>query len=242
MSSKPIPNGTSMSPNARERRLPAPDMTSWQPVIFDAASASSRAELDALIERQRGIACSDTIEQQLVDYARTLLKDKQAPQEVVRAKVLEVLAGRDASELGSWVYYPWRNQLTHLLPKSTFRDLRLDRNRHRITHAEQSVLLDKCIGIVGLSVGSAGLTTMVLEGVGGRFRIADFDALDVSNLNRLRASVLDVGVNKAVMAARAILEIDPYLEVEQDVGGWKQFCDETHDPAPTRQRSRGRGL
>jgi molybdopterin/thiamine biosynthesis adenylyltransferase len=214
MSSKPIPNGTPSSPDARQRQLPAPDMTSWQPVVFDAASASSRAELDALVERQRGIACSDTIEQQLVDYARTLLKDKHAPEDMVRAKVLEVLEGREASEVGSWVYYPWRNQLTHLLPKAMFRDLRLDRNRHRITHAEQSVLLEKCIGIVGLSVGSSGLTTMVLEGVGGKFRIADFDALDVSNLNRLRASVLDVGVNKAVMAARAIFEIDPYLEVE----------------------------
>jgi molybdopterin/thiamine biosynthesis adenylyltransferase len=192
----------------------APDRSSWQPVIFDAGSALDRSKLEALLEAQSAVRCMDTIDQQLTDYARTLLKDKQAPQQLVSRKVEEVLNGLAPEEVGCWVYYPWRDQVTHLLPKGMFRELRLDRNRHRITRDEQAVLLEKSIGIVGLSVGVSGLVTMVLEGVGGKFRIADFDALDLSNLNRLRASVLDVGINKAVLAARAILEIDPYLDVE----------------------------
>jgi tRNA A37 threonylcarbamoyladenosine dehydratase len=43
--------------------------------------------------------------------------------------------------------------------------------------------------------------------------LADFDTLELTNLNRVPASVMDLGVNKAVVAARRIAEIDPYLRV-----------------------------
>ncbi len=52
-----------------------------------------------------------------------------------------------------------------------------------------------------------------MEGLVGEIRLADFDTLELSNLNRVPASVLDLGVNKAVVAARRIAEIDPYLRV-----------------------------
>lgn len=195
-------------------RLSAPDRQAWQPLFFDARDSGTEARLLALLREQPGIACVDTIETQLRDLARTQLKDKTAPEARIEDTVREILAGASPSEFGGWVYYPWRRQLVHLLPEAAFRELRLDRNQHKITRAEQQVLLSKSIVIVGLSVGSSALTTLALEGVGGQFRIADFDGLDLSNLNRLRASVLDLGVNKAVLAARAVLEIDPYLDVQ----------------------------
>jgi len=49
--------------------------------------------------------------------------------------------------------------------------------------------------------------------VGGTFHLADFDELSLSNLNRLRAGVHEVGLNKTVIAARQMYEIDPYLEI-----------------------------
>ena len=52
-----------------------------------------------------------------------------------------------------------------------------------------------------------------MEGLAGELRLADFDTLELSNLNRIPGSVLDLGVNKAVVAARRIGEIDPYLRV-----------------------------
>jgi nitroreductase len=52
-----------------------------------------------------------------------------------------------------------------------------------------------------------------MEGLAGEIRVADFDTLELSNLNRIPGSVLDLGVNKAVVAARRIGEIDPYLRV-----------------------------
>src|SRR5262249_9107049 len=67
--------------------------------------------------------------------------------------------------------------------------------------------------VVGLSVGQASAVTLSMEGVGGRFRLADFDTLSLSNMNRLRASVADIGLKKTHLAARQMFEIDPYLDI-----------------------------
>jgi nitroreductase len=55
--------------------------------------------------------------------------------------------------------------------------------------------------------------TLAQEGVGRQFRLADPDHLSLSNTNRLRASVADLGVAKVVLAARQMYEIDPYLDI-----------------------------
>jgi tRNA A37 threonylcarbamoyladenosine dehydratase/nitroreductase len=195
------------------------DTESWRPSIFSMTSQDQKSAFRELIEREPSIALVDTLHEQLRDCARTRVKNKQASEDTIRANVERVLDGADEASFGNWIYFPWRQQAVHLLPESLFRELRLDRNRHKLTASEQGILLEKTIGIVGLSVGSSALTTLALEGVGGHFRIADFDALDVSNLNRLRAGVLDIGINKAVLAARSILEIDPYLDVAVFPGG-----------------------
>lgn len=112
------------------------------------------------------------------------------------------------------MYYGWSRTLVHLLGPSEFTELRTNRNCYKIEPAEQAILRTKTVGVAGLSVGRASVVTMVLEGVGGRFRLADFDRLELSNLNRLRCSVADLGTNKAVLAARELFEIDPYVDVE----------------------------
>ncbi|MFD6517641.1 Rv1355c family protein [Rhodococcus sp. NPDC060176] len=120
----------------------------------------------------------------------------------------------ELTETPRWIHYPWRRTVVRLLGPAGFRRLRLDRNRNKITTAEQEQLSQLRIGIVGLSVGSAIAHAIALEGTAGYLRLADFDDLDLSNLNRLSATVLDLGVNKAVLAQRRIAEIDPYLRVE----------------------------
>ncbi len=47
----------------------------------------------------------------------------------------------------------------------------------------------------------------------GEIRLADFDEIDLSNLNRVRTHLINIGINKAVIVAREIAEIDPYLKV-----------------------------
>lgn len=118
-----------------------------------------------------------------------------------------------------WVHYPWRSTLVRLLAPAGFRRLRLDRNRNKITGHEQQRAGALSIGVVGLSVGHAVAHTLALEGLCGRLRLADFDHLELSNLNRVPATVFDLGVNKAVAAARRIAELDPYLVVEIEPRG-----------------------
>ena len=129
-----------------------------------------------------------------------------------------------------WVYYPWRNCVVKLLGPNAFRSLRLDRNRNKITAPEQEQLGRLKIGVIGLSVGHAIAHTLALEGICGELRLADFDHIELSNLNRIPASLLDLGENKAVVAARRIAEIDPYLPVEVFADGITRsnidaFCD-----------------
>jgi len=116
-------------------------------------------------------------------------------------------------EPARWAHYPWRRSVVHVLGPESFRLARLDRNRNKIEPDEQDRLCRLKVGIVGLSVGHAIAHVLALEGLCGELRLADFDTIEVPNLNRLPVTVLDLGLNKAVAAARRIAELDPYLPV-----------------------------
>jgi hypothetical protein len=118
-----------------------------------------------------------------------------------------------------WAYYPWRKAVISIAGPRTFRRVRLDRNRHLITSSEQQLLLRQRVGVVGLSSGHAVAYSVAALGLCGSLRLADFDTLDLSNLNRVPATVFDVGINKATVAARRIAELDPYLSVEVFTAG-----------------------
>lgn len=123
----------------------------------------------------------------------------------------------DSTLLGEgarWAYYPWRRAVVAVLGPRGFRALRLDRNRNNITIDEQAKLGSLTVGVAGLSVGHVIAHTLALQGLCGRLRLADFDHLELSNLNRVPASVFDLGLNKAQVAARRIAELDPYLTVD----------------------------
>ncbi|MBP2579529.1 hypothetical protein J3A78_007666 [Streptomyces sp. PvR006] len=107
---------------------------------------------------------------------------------------------------GRWVWYPWSGRLVHVLPEAEFRLVRTDRNRDKTTRGQQQSLPHRRVGVTGLpvgslSVGSSAATACATEGVGGAFRLADFDRPGPSNLNRLRAGVHELGVGKSVPCA-----------------------------------------
>jgi molybdopterin/thiamine biosynthesis adenylyltransferase len=112
-----------------------------------------------------------------------------------------------------WAFYPWRRAVVSVLGPRAFRRVRLDRNRNLVTSGELEQLGRIHVGVVGLSVGHAIAYTLAAQGMCGALCLADFDELDLSNLNRVPATVFDLGVNKAVVAARRIAELDPYLPV-----------------------------
>jgi nitroreductase len=55
--------------------------------------------------------------------------------------------------------------------------------------------------------------TLSQEGSCGQLKLADFDRLDLSNLNRLRAGIHDLRLPKTVLAARQIYELNPYARI-----------------------------
>jgi molybdopterin/thiamine biosynthesis adenylyltransferase len=182
------------------------------PRLFAAADEATASELGRLVESGQVVSAYDTIVPQLRELMDTRNPQPKSPERLAEL-VREHLAGRDPSRYGTWVHYPWSRRLVHVLPEAEFRELRTSRNRNKITAEEQAKLRSLRLGVVGLSVGQATAVTLALEEVGGEYLLADFDKLDLSNMNRLRAGVHDIGVNKAVLTAREIFEINPYAAV-----------------------------
>lgn len=114
---------------------------------------------------------------------------------------------------GNWIFLPWQGTLVHLLGEEDYYAVRTDRNRDKITVAEQARLRSRSVGVVGLSLGAEVAAAIAQEHLCGHIALADFDRLDLSNLNRLNAGFDDLGLLKTTVAARRIARIDPYLKV-----------------------------
>ncbi len=175
---------------------PAGDKAGWQPVQVHGRELAELID-DPLID------VIDTIDQQRRDLERILPAPDSA----------------HLSEPSRWYYYPWRRSVVHLLGPNAFQALRSDRNRNKITREQQERLRGLSVGVVGLSVGHAIAHTLALEGICGRILLADFDEIELSNLNRIPGTVFDLGVNKTVVVARRIAELDPYIDVHIEPAG-----------------------
>ncbi|MGE2734519.1 Rv1355c family protein [Mycolicibacterium vaccae] len=171
--------------------------------------------------------------------------------------LLPAPADEVTAERPRWVYYPWRRTLVGVLGPRAYARTRTDRNRNLITTDEQHKLASLRVGVVGLSVGHAVAHTLAMQGLCGHLRLADFDHLELTNLNRVPATVFDLGVNKAVVAARRIAEVDPYLDVEVLESGLSsetldeflegldiviEECDSLDVKAMVREGARARGI
>lgn len=183
------------SEQLREGPLAGSD-AGWRPLVLDARHRSDRQIL-ANLRSDPGVDVVDVARRQRRELERLL----PAPE----ADLLE--------EPGRYVYFPWRRAVVHMVGPRAFPLVRLDRNRNRITRREQERLRNQRVGVVGLSAGHSIAVTLAMEGLCGELRLADLDEVELTNLNRLPATVLDIGLNKAVLAARRVAEIDPYLPV-----------------------------
>lgn len=187
---------------------------SWQPVLFQPSDAEDAESLRAILDSGRVGQVCDTITDQLTELILSRRPDRSFSDADLEQAITEQLAGVELHQYGTWVWYPWSARLVHLLPREEFRLVRTDRNRGKIDRKDQRSLARRTIAIAGLSLGNSAALTLALEGVGGVFKLADFDRLGLSNLNRLRAGVHHLGANKTVIAAREMFEIDPYLTIE----------------------------
>ena len=186
----------------------------WRPQVFDPTSDEDRRQINAILMNGSWLQIHDTIKEQTYEVIRARKPSTTFTKEEFEQEARNIWPSDSPSEYGVWVYFPWSRCLVHTLPESEYHFLRSNRNCYKITPEEQNQLRSCTIGIVGLSVGKAAAQTLALEGIGGSFRLADYDTLSLSNLNRLQGGIQHVGLNKAVLAARQLFEINPFLKIE----------------------------
>lgn len=181
----------------------------WSPLILSPLTNSDAKQIHEL-RQAAGVRVIDRYRHQL----RELIRIREVGRPVSTAGERDLLHRYEEENPGVWVYYPWHKVLVRVLDAEGFARVRTDRNRNKITVEEQAVLAKKRVGIIGMSVGRAVATTMALERTFGTLKIADHDTLDLSNLNRLKAPLYDLGLPKTISVAREIAAIDPFLQIE----------------------------
>lgn len=185
----------------------------YKALFLKFSDVKDKAILNALREKGQIAFVNDEIERQMKELVRCRYPMGLSSRDE-ESYIQDLLQGKSLEEYGVWVYYPWRKSLVHILDEEEFVEVRTNRNQLKISRAEQKVLSGKKIGVIGLSVGQSIALTIAMERTCGVLRLADFDTLDLSNMNRLRTGVFNLSVPKVVITAREIAEIDPYLAVE----------------------------
>ncbi|MEX0895521.1 MAG: ThiF family adenylyltransferase [Patescibacteria group bacterium] len=117
-------------------------------------------------------------------------------------------------QLGTWIVNQETKMLFHLLDQAEYLELRTNRNRGLITIAEQHKLYDVKVGVIGLSVGSQLALNAARMGIGKSFILADFDTVEITNLNRTPYFLSDIGKPKVSVIAQQMLQVDPYLKID----------------------------
>ena len=189
----------------------------WRPV----AIALQPGDGDALraLCAARHLTVHDPIDrqlQELVQVRHPSVSDN-ATLHAHAAAIVRAAGDRDA--IGTWWHFPWDRRVVHLLGGDDYFAVITNRNQDKLTAEEQALLRTKRIGVIGLSVGGEAAVNVAQEHLCGEIWLADFDALDLSNLNRLGGGCDDLGVPKATIVARRIAKLNPYLRVAALHGG-----------------------
>lgn len=192
---------------------PVDNDLSYEPEFFRIYNANDRDALEVLLTSKPHIRIHDELDSQLDELIKSKYPKKKPDPEQLNALKLVHLGELSMQDYGVWVYYPWSERLVHLLDEEEFVSMRTNRNVYKITPEERDVLGKQIVGVVGLSVGQSVSVTMAMERGFGEIRLADFDLLELSNLNRIRTGVQSLGLPKVVIVAREIKEIDPFLKV-----------------------------
>uniref|UniRef100_F4CB36 UBA/THIF-type NAD/FAD binding protein n=1 Tax=Sphingobacterium sp. (strain 21) TaxID=743722 RepID=F4CB36_SPHS2 len=200
----------------------------FRPIIFRRRHLEDRKEMDKLLAIEGAVQIIDTIDMQLAELIKIENPSESFDEKKLRTYIDAYIYPSSSFDFGAWVYYPWLNKIIHLLDEPEFVKVRTSRNIYKIKPEEINVLKEKKVGIVGLSVGQSIALTLAMERSCGELRLADFDSIELSNMNRIRVGVQDLGQSKVITAARQIAELDPYIKVlcftdGLDTGNMDQF-------------------
>lgn len=184
----------------------------YLPEIFRLSQQEDRKKFNELITNG-----SIFLHDEMYEHLKEMFKCRNPKRALTETEYKELiaahLAGKDIIEYGAWVYYRWSKRLVHILDEGEFIEVRTSRNQYKITLQERDLLSEKRVGVVGLSVGQSVAVTMAMERSFKEIRLADFDVLELTNLNRIRTGVQNLGIKKVISVAREIAEIDPFLKV-----------------------------
>lgn len=186
----------------------------YKPVFISKERYADKEKFLSFIEEHRGKTILDLFASQKKELIRIRNPRKRLTAAEIEHRYSEWALGRNTDAEGHWIYYPWSERLLHVVAEDEFIELRTSRNQYKITPEEQEELLGRSIGIIGLSVGHSVALSLATERTCGKLKLADFDTIELSNLNRIRTGLHNIGINKCVVTAREIAEIDPFLTIE----------------------------
>ncbi|MBL4656792.1 MAG: Rv1355c family protein [Flavobacteriales bacterium] len=185
----------------------------YKPVFYRLCNSTDKNKFSQLIQENPKLTVFDELQGQLRELVKLQNPKINLTKEVLHDRAIAHLGNIPSKEYGVWVYYSWSNRLVHILDEEEFVTVRTNRNQYKITPEERTILAQKKIGVIGLSVGQSVAVTMSQERSYGEIRLADFDELELTNLNRIRTGVHNLGISKVIIVAREIAEIDPFLKV-----------------------------
>jgi molybdopterin/thiamine biosynthesis adenylyltransferase len=187
------------------------ESTVFRPVLY--RLPADQAKLEELLKKEPTVKIFDELQSQLEELVKLRNPRVKFTKESLAEAARKYQGSTPSEEYGVWAYYSWSSRLVHLLDEKEFVEVRTSRNQYKITPAEREILASKKIGVVGLSVGQSVSVTMAMERIFGELRLADFDVLELSNYNRIRTGLHNLGVSKVISVAREIMELDPYLKL-----------------------------
>lgn len=194
--------------------------------MIEHSPAQFISDIDGFKKFNPDVKTVDPINQESVDeiiiasYGKTRFEDAE-----MRDLADSIL---NDPEYGNWVHYPWRNEAVRFPDQGHFYDVRTSRNRQMITRDEQQILESKRLAVLGLSVGSNVALSAVQLGMRPEY-LADRDTISMSNLNRIRAHLGDVGLRKTEWLGRELALIDPYIKQVQISDGYTEAMNDVMD-------------
>jgi hypothetical protein len=183
------------------------------PLFYRLSDPLQEEQFNILLKENPHLFVFDELQSQLEELIKSRNPKTVFKKEQLSKAALEYMSQKVWVKYGVWVYYPWSNRVVHILDEEEFVIVRTNRNQYKITNEERELLSKQKVGVIGLSIGQSVAITMAMERIFGEIRIADFDILELSNMNRIRTGTHGLCISKVVLVAREIAEIDPFLKV-----------------------------
>lgn len=192
-------------------------ISSYRPVLLDVNLATDQSRFNYIIQKRQPFIVDriDEAVEELFTISHPFVEDSTPEYRRTLDRFRNrYFNSRPKEKCGVWAYFSWRNTMVHLPRPKEYHNLHTSRNKLLITESEQAELAKKVLAIAGLSVGSSVLNMLVLTGEMRLLRLADADTLSITNLNRLLASVCDLGEKKTHIATRRVTEVNPFQKIE----------------------------